>query len=139
MKAVQTQMAEKKALQIPTAEMKLTVRMMGYSRAASWAEMTVDTMVKMKDCLSDLNLVEMSAEETVRMMDCLSAASLAEKNMMAVNLAEKTMLDYLTADATAPKKEPSLDESLAVKMDEEMASSLVEMLVEAMVRLTDCS
>lgn len=37
-----------------------------------------------------------------------------------------TMLDYLTAQVTVPQKEPSMDESLAVKMDEKMASSLVE-------------
>ena len=40
-------MAETKALQIPTAAMKLMVRKMGYSRAASSAEMTVDMMVRM--------------------------------------------------------------------------------------------
>ena len=72
-----------------------------------------------------MNLVEMSAEQTVRMMDCLSVVSWAEKNMMAVSLAEMTMLDYLTADLTVQQKEPSLDESLAVKRDEKMALCLV--------------
>ncbi len=58
MKAAQTQMAATKALQIPTAAMKLMVRMMDYSRAASSAERTVDVMVRMKDCLSGTSSAE---------------------------------------------------------------------------------
>ncbi len=58
---------------------------------------------------------------------------------MVVSSAEMTMLDYLTARLTVPQKEPSLEESLAVKRDEKMAPSLVEKSVAAMVRLMDLS
>ncbi len=51
-------MAATKAQQIPTAAMKLMVKMMGYSRAASSAEMTVDVTVRMKDCWLGLSSAE---------------------------------------------------------------------------------
>ena len=51
MKAAQTSTAEMKAEQIPMAEMKLMVKMMGCLRASSLVEMSVDMMVRMKDCL----------------------------------------------------------------------------------------
>ena len=102
MKAAQTPMAERKAVKIPTAEMKLMVSMMGCSKAVSLAQRLADMMARTMEYSLVASLVEMSGAATVMMMDCLSAASSAEKNMTAVSSAEKMMLDWRTAGATAP-------------------------------------
>eukprot|EP00986_Skeletonema_menzelii_P006021 scaffold2273_cov72-Skeletonema_menzelii.AAC.2 len=93
MKAAQTPMAERKAVKIPTVEMKLMVSMMGCSKAVSLAQRLADMMARTMEYSLVASSVETSDEETVRTMDCLSAASSAEKNMTAVSLAEKMMLD----------------------------------------------
>jgi|SaaInl74LU_5_DNA_1037368.scaffolds.fasta_scaffold97091_1 hypothetical protein len=59
-------------------------------------------MVRLKDCSSVESLVEEMDDMMIKLSGCLLAVSSVEKNWMAANWAEVTMLDWtLTAAETA--------------------------------------
>ena len=110
----------------------LMVRLTGCWWAVSLVYTTVDLTVRMTGCLKAASLDDELDDPMVMMTGCLSAVSSVEKNLMAVSLAEMTMLDcLLTAVVMASQN------YLAEETDEVMVPSLAGAMDQMTERMTD--